>query len=143
MTKVLFIMGVGRSGSTILDNLLGELDGFFSLGEVDKLWLEGLIREGKCGCRAPVEECKLWSAVLSAVFDGTQGPRDVERIVRWQMETLRVKNTWRLLRQETDRLSGWESLDAYVRVLNRLYDALARVTGARVLVDSSKRPGQG
>jgi len=33
--KVLFITGRGRSGSTILDNLLGQLDGFFSLGQVN------------------------------------------------------------------------------------------------------------
>lgn len=143
MTKVLFIMGVGRSGSTILDNLLGELDGFFSMGELDGIWFEGLLHEGRCGCHVPLEKCEVWSAVLSAVFDATQGPRDVERIVRWQEETARVRNTWRLLRQEIGRESGWEALDAYVRVLARLFAALARVTGARVLVDSSKGPAQG
>ena len=33
-TKVLFIGGYGRSGSTLLDRLLGQIDGFVSVGEV-------------------------------------------------------------------------------------------------------------
>ena len=32
--KVLYIAGSGRSGSTILDRILGQLDGFFSVGEL-------------------------------------------------------------------------------------------------------------
>ena len=32
--KVLYIVGMGRSGSTILANSLGEVDGFFSAGEI-------------------------------------------------------------------------------------------------------------
>jgi len=35
MTKVLYIAGWGRSGSTILDNVLGQLDGCFSTGELN------------------------------------------------------------------------------------------------------------
>ena len=32
--KVVYITGAGRSGTTLLDILLGELDGFFSAGEM-------------------------------------------------------------------------------------------------------------
>lgn len=32
--KVQFISGFGPSGSTILDHILGQLNGFFSLGEL-------------------------------------------------------------------------------------------------------------
>jgi len=32
--RVLYIAGWGRSGSTILDNVLGQVDGFFSAGEL-------------------------------------------------------------------------------------------------------------
>ena len=36
--KVLYVMGHGGSGSTILGNVLGELNGFFHAGELDTLW---------------------------------------------------------------------------------------------------------
>lgn len=40
--KVLYIAGWGRSGSTILDNVLGQVEGFFSGGELSYLWERGL-----------------------------------------------------------------------------------------------------
>ena len=36
--KVLFIAGNGRSGSTILDVILGQLEGFFAVGELRRIW---------------------------------------------------------------------------------------------------------
>ena len=36
--KVLFIGGYGRSGSTLLDRVLGSTDGFFSAGELRSLF---------------------------------------------------------------------------------------------------------
>src|SRR6266542_1121845 len=39
---VLFIGGYSRSGSTLLDLLLGQLPGFFSSGELAYIWSHGL-----------------------------------------------------------------------------------------------------
>ncbi len=36
--RVLFIAGPGRSGSTLLDLLLGQIDGFTSTGELRLIW---------------------------------------------------------------------------------------------------------
>ena len=41
--RVLYIAGSGRSGSTILDRTLGQVDGFFSAGELCNLWGRGLL----------------------------------------------------------------------------------------------------
>ncbi|HEX4467726.1 MAG TPA: hypothetical protein VH025_11110, partial [Solirubrobacteraceae bacterium] len=43
VTKVLYVMGAGRSGSTILGVMLGNCEGIFYAGELDK-WLP---REGR------------------------------------------------------------------------------------------------
>ena len=42
-TTVLYVAGAGRSGSTLLDNLLGQIPGFFSAGELRYVWERGLI----------------------------------------------------------------------------------------------------
>ncbi len=63
--KVLYILGAGRSGSTLLSNILGQLDGFQSVGELFYLWENGLLKGGLCGCGEPVLQCPFWSEVLS------------------------------------------------------------------------------
>ena len=138
--KVLYILGWGRSGSTIIDNLLGEVDGFFSAGELTYLWQRGLIEGRRCGCGALLRECEVWSSALNAAFgDGGGNGLDPKEVVRWQREAVRVRQSWRVLRQQ-EWPTGWGALDAYVGVLGRIYPALSEVTGARVIVDSSKRP---
>src|SRR5947208_16533925 len=78
--KVLFIMGWTRSGSTILDNVLGELDGFFSTGELHYLWERGLLQNRLCGCGRAVPAGRVWSVVL-ANLDDMPAP---QARTRWQ-----------------------------------------------------------
>jgi len=63
--KVLYITGWGRSGSTILDNIMGQIDGFFSVGELRYIWDRNLIENRLCGCGVPLEECPIWSQILA------------------------------------------------------------------------------
>lgn len=141
--KVLFIMGRGRSGSTILDNLLGQLNGYFSLGQINDLWKK-LLQGRTCGCGAAIRECEIWTAVLAAAqYDDALGSLDPQQIVGWQEGVVSQRNILRLLRERPGRTTGWEALDAYLRLLGRVYGELARVTGARVLIDSSKAASHG
>ena len=138
VTKVLFVMGHGASGSTILGNSLGQVEGFFHPGELRTLWDEGLKGTQTCGCGLQVDRCEVWTQVVKTGFgDGV----DVERFGAWHREAVRVRYTSRLLRMRPGRPTGWPALDAYVEVASRLYHAIADVTGARVIVDTSKRAG--
>ncbi len=142
--KVLFIMGWGRSGSTLLDNVLGELDGFTSLGELHYLWRRGFIRQHSCGCRKLVAECELWSRVLDTPFgEGKLGDLDPAEVDRWQHDSIRMRHFRRLIRLEPGHPTGWTALDRYSEALGAVYRAVARVDGSHVLVDSSKRPSDG
>jgi hypothetical protein len=137
--KVLFILGTARCGSTIMDNILNEVDGFFSAGEVRFLW-ERILQGRWFGCGRPFKECPIWSVVLqkaSALPERSEV--DVGEIVRWQRENLRVRHTWRLLRASRSRPSQHDSLDELRRVTEAIYSSLSEVTGARVIIDSSKR----
>ena len=51
--KVLYIAGPGRSGSTVLGNVLGEIEGFFHGGELNFIWEHNLIENRLCSCGAP------------------------------------------------------------------------------------------
>lgn len=127
-------MGRGRSGSTIFANVLGAHEGFFSAGEVRVLWDPIMLRSGRCGCGEPVAACPVWSAVAAELQHV-----DVAEAARLQGEVVRERNLPRLLGARKRRAS-WPALDRFTRLMEHVYAAISGVTGASVIVDSSKRP---
>lgn len=139
-TKVLLIIGRGRSGSTILDNVLGELGGFFSAGELYNVFKRGLVMGHTCGCGQPVASCPLWSKVMAAALSTPEGSLAPEQVVEWQQQVAGAAAATHKLLKVRSPEEGLVTLGSYVSVLGRVYAALAEETGERVIVDSSKRP---
>ncbi|MCA1672772.1 MAG: sulfotransferase, partial [Actinobacteria bacterium] len=140
--KVLFIAGSGRSGSTLLANMLGQLDGYFSAGELRYLFERGVIENRLCGCGAHFRECRLWTAVADRAFGGMD-ERDAGQAVSRQHRCTRARHLPLMLaaRWAPDRFSS--RMAGYPEQLSRLYRAVREVTGSRVIVDSSKLPTYG
>ena len=69
MTDVLYLLGKGRSGSTLLSMALGELDGFFAAGELRFFWRRGLVEDRRCACGEHLSACPVWGAVAERVAD--------------------------------------------------------------------------
>ena len=134
--KVVSIVSAERSGSTLLDMLLGSIDGFFSAGEMRYLWERGLIQHRRCGCLLEVADCPVWSKVLAASGLSHLDPNDV---VRWQNNVARNRHTHRLL-NASGACERDPQLARLIETMGVLHEAIGCVTGARVVVDSSKRP---
>ncbi len=141
-TAVLYIAGTGRSGSTVLANILGEVDGVFAAGEVRYLWQRGLKESRLCGCGLPVRECPVWSQVLARA-GYLDDPRRVDSVMRMLQRTGRIRNLPGILaggvRHELDPARSAAYADDRA-ALSDLYAAMADVTSSRVIVDSSKLP---
>ncbi len=138
--KVLYLAGAGRSGSTILDNVLGEVPGFFSAGELRFIWDRNLRDDRVCGCGEPFSRCPLWQAILRRAY-GAALP-DLAQVLAWRESALPLRMA-PLVRTPgaRERLAARHA--RYLAVLERLYHAAAEVSGGRVLVDSSKYPSYG
>lgn len=136
---VLYFVGKGRSGTTLIDNALGQVDGFVSTGEVNKLWTWGFQHGWSCGCGSPIPTCPFWNHVLEVGWaDGTVPSTD--DMVRLHDAVLRWPNVPRLLAQRGPAPTGWQALDELCDVQARLYRGIAEVSGASVIIDSSKWP---
>ncbi|MBS1883181.1 MAG: sulfotransferase [Actinobacteria bacterium] len=141
MLKVLFIGGYGRSGSTLLDRVLGQVPGFLSVGELRHVFQEGFLENRRCGCGESFRQCDFWCAVTERAF----GPLDRDEVDEIAALKRRVDRWW------LAPLLGWRlgtpgrrrDVDAYREVLRRLYAAIAAESGARVLIDSSKDVSHG
>lgn len=138
--KVVYIAGSGRSGSTIVDNILGQLEGWVSVGEVRFLWERGMQEDRRCGCGEPFSACPFWRAILTRAFPDGVDPARLRALLERGTRARRigallgVRRRRRFVREELHELSD---------ALGALYHAIAEVSGARVIVDSSKLPTYG
>ncbi|WP_158579941.1 sulfotransferase [Geodermatophilus marinus] len=139
-TKVLSIVGPGRSGTTILTSVLGQTEGFLNVGELRWLWRRGLLEGRACGCGAPsLQACPLWSRVIEKVSAGRVAT-DLAAEIGGALEELAWRrHRLRVIREATAGSSQWPALEQVRQVSEGLISAIAEVTGARVVVDSSKR----
>lgn len=136
--KVLFIAGPTRSGSTIISNILGQINGFFHAGEVIEAWDRGRIWKCSCG-RLPVE-CAVWSKIFSTL-DAAVSPQDQADIIRIRDELSRSHKVILNHYRRTGGLAGPKSASLYDKGLSTLYAIIANATNAEVIVDSSKNVG--
>lgn len=124
--KVIYVMGAGRSGSTIFGVTLGNCDGVFYAGELDA-WL---VRSGSPQVEDPAR-MRFWGAVRESVpgaaaLFGSEAQRCLERslaLLRPQLWPAR-----RRLRED------------YRRIAEDLYRAVAREARASCVVDTSHYP---
>ena len=136
VVTVLFLGGLGRSGTTLIERVLARADGVHALGELVFLWERALGENERCGCGEPFDACPFWRAVGKRAFGG------------WDRVDA---DAMRALQRAVDRnrfipLMLFEGLspryrarrDRYTAALARIYAAVAEESGASVLVDSSK-----
>jgi hypothetical protein len=134
-TRVAYIGGAGRSGSTVLALLLAQVPGFVAVGGLSNIWERGLRDNYLCGCGAHFEDCPFWNEVGNEAFGGWR-ELDLDRILRLRLEVARYRHVPSLLAPNVHRdFAG--RLDAYCDYMGALYRAAATVSGSTVVVDNS------
>ncbi len=155
--RVLKITGLGRSGSTILDVVLGNHPQIESVGEVTRLFRTGWVSRGSlhgipqkrlrrpvctCGKRldvlyvdAPEEACPFWSGVRREWVKRTDGENGIESYPRLQND-FELKRRWPRLLYEGRRPSA--SFRSYARLTRAFFESVRAVSGKPVVVDCSK-----
>ena len=144
--RVLSVVGAGRSGTTVLASILGEVDGFTSAGELRFLWSRG-VREGRpCGCGRPPTECPVWEPVIAATrhrLASSLPPSTVDDLVAAQDDLKRPTAFPRVLRTldaAPSARAAWPALALVRDTMATAVLTLAGTTAASVVVDTSKRP---
>jgi len=139
--KILYIAGLGRSGSTILANTLGQVEGFFSGGELNFIWKHTLIENRLCGCGKPSQECPFWGPVFEEEFGG-QSEALAREMMRLQYSGARTRHI-PLMLTEGGRQKIRARLGKFLDYTGRLYKVIQSASGSRVIVDTSKEPAYG
>jgi hypothetical protein len=133
---VLYIAGSGRSGSTLIERVLGQVPGYVNIGELIELAMHTAPRDELCGCGRAFTECPFWTAVGKRAFGGwDSGYLDTVR--QWQIRLhLQHYIPGRRTTGRADRKlpPDLTDLGAYYK---SLYRAIAAESGATCVVDAS------
>jgi hypothetical protein len=128
--KIIYIAGYSRSGTTLVDNVLGQIPGFFTIGEGWYIWRRGLLHNCYCGCRLRFRKCQFWNRVFQEAFTDIDNPEarkmaDYFRpISKYQLEMLLNKHS--------------EELSQVTKNIEKFYRAVSKVSKCNVIIDSSK-----
>lgn len=135
--KVLYIAGYGRSGTTILDNVLGKVDGWFTVGELRYIWDRGIEKNWTCGCGSPFRDCQFWKTVFNKAFGGFDEV-NVDLMLRYRSYLPSIKQKSPNLSLNSGKPKNDLSHNHFNENLEKLYRTIRDVTGCEVIVDSSK-----
>ncbi|MGN6611753.1 MAG: sulfotransferase domain-containing protein [Angustibacter sp.] len=135
-TRVLYVGGFGRSGSTLLELCLGSLPQVCALGEVVHLWQRGLVEDQLCGCGEPFSTCPFWQQVGDRAFGGWDR-LDLPAVLALKESVDRNRFVPALLAPRL-RADRDERVQRYVGLYRAIYAAALATSGASVVVDSSK-----
>ena len=138
--SVLFIGASGRSGSTLVGRVLAQMPDFFDVGELRFIWERGLLKNQLCGCGQAFRSCEFWNAVGNEAFGGFDKV-NVGEVLALKAAVDRERYIPHHALAAKSRLNNprmVERLKSYGAILERLYRAVQNVSGAKVIVDSSK-----
>lgn len=128
-TRVIYISGSGRSGTTVLNDILDTVDGVAVFGEIWGTWSSAMDLSHLCGCGVLFADCEIWSDVA-----GSHIPRDeIKETNARLMATCQIRRVWR-----ESNLHSEDDLVAFAETVSGVYRSLASASGAGTVVDSSK-----
>jgi hypothetical protein len=133
--SVIDIVAKGRSGSTLVGLLLGQLPGFVNVGELRYVWTQRLGKGGSvlCGCGTLLHECPFWEQVGDEAFGGWDA-LDAAHVLALARAVERERFLPLLLEPRVSR--AYETkLNEYAALLGNLLRGIAKVSGAHVIVD--------
>ena len=136
--SVVYVVGTGRSGTTLLDTIFSNHPRMYGAGELATLAVGDLFHRVHCPCGRPADQCQFWQAVVEDWFANT-GLHDLAEhaTLRAPFDGPRLCGLPRLMRERLIRSRAFED---YTRQTTELYRSVRRISGREIVVDSSAIP---
>lgn len=125
--NVLYLLGAGRSGTTMLTTVLNNHPEIFAVGEMDQ-FLDYVKDNKDCSCGEDLTECVFWSQILKDL--------DVDEIN--SEETVNFSNRMEKHYMIPRHLLKRRPNSEYSEIIDKIFGALDRNVSKPWLLDSSK-----
>lgn len=134
--RIIYIAGFGRSGSTILDILLGNHQDVLSLGEAFSFF-NPEVEKQRCSCGANLTQCSNWSKVYLEFVSSVK--------ISWS-EINRIRKSVEAIRSfpklffgvSCSRFRDQTDFRTYCLLTQNFFTGIHKITSCKVVVDSSK-----
>ena len=126
LPKILYITSCGHSGSTLLDSMISAHPNVFSVGEIYFIHLYAHVLKEKNEVEAYGNECTCGAETIWDCAFWTRVEESMASESGMSLKDLNFRET--------------EDIDEYRRQNVALFKAVADISGAEVIVDSSKAP---
>ena len=149
--NIIFIASASRSGSTLLDQILGHAEGACSVGELRRLndfanlnfeFIRDPANQKGCTCGKKISECPFWSEVEA--HSGLALATDHFSSQLGALDRALFKAVFFFMGSSITKWisSFYKPFQVEITVGEncfKIYEAIARLTGSRLIVDSSKQ----
>jgi len=133
---VIYVAGAGRSGSTLLDTILGTHPMVEGVGELTRLVRLGWMENHYCSCGRRGNDCPFWARVRQR-FEAGEEPGFLQKSIQWKNGVERHRGILPIGRHKNP---GDPFFDAWAGQTRTLVETILFVGAKRSLVDSSKNP---
>ena len=134
--KVIYIMGCGRSGTTILDILLGNHSGFFSVGEINNFFYAWNTKSF-CSCGSRLITCEIWKNIGKKYFS-TYSEYNPIKMNNYQFKMERN----RFILKQVMGLYNNDNHLKYKLFTYNIFKDLQEMSYCKTMIDSSKSAGR-
>jgi glycosyltransferase involved in cell wall biosynthesis len=138
---VVYIAGSGRSGSTLVERVLGEIPGLTNVGELLDLARRTAPNDERCGCGLPFGECPFWAKVGERAFGGWETGQ-LAGLERLRGRVARQRHLPKLLAMAVAGRGFRADVAKFGASYAAIYQAVADTDGTTCVVDASKVPAQ-
>ncbi|MBC8388147.1 MAG: sulfotransferase [Actinobacteria bacterium] len=129
--NIIYILSYERSGSTLFHNVLGQIEGFFSVGEL-RYFADRFHDTRPCGCGDKVTDCHFWRKVIAKFPNINMQTSKIPRYIKGQyLPIIFLPFSKILIRLIFSR---------HLTYINQLYKAIEGESRSLVIIDSSKSP---
>jgi len=134
--RLIYIIGKPRSGSTLLDRLLGEHPDLFSAGEVKPIWEASFIKNQLCGCGKPFKECEVWQQIVGNFLNENRD-FDAQEMINLHRTIDRLRYIPKLIVIKKLGLLN-RNIQQMNNIFYSLYKAIHSVITPKYIIDSTK-----
>ena len=130
--KIVYLMGAGRSGTTLVTTLLGNANGIIAIGEMHQ-FLEYVLDNKPCSCGQELANCEFWAPVIKSLLAGYSR----EELLNYQQLSAKVESHTYILKSLVSQHKK------YTEFTQDVFNKIATIYGPITYVDSSKYISRG